>query len=218
VQIEFKDTGHGIKREDLVRIFDPYFTTSTAGTGLGLSTTHAIIRKHGGTIDVQSEHGAGTSVKILLPASDEVAPDSASLSATVAAEPAGASILVIDDEEMIREVVGDILADLGYEVTTCRSGEEAIHLFKEKAPDKSPFTVVIMDLVIPGGMGGVATAQQILELAPHTKLIASSGYASDPAMEEYMKYGFSCRIVKPYNSDELSRVLEGVLHNPPICR
>jgi PAS domain S-box-containing protein len=215
VQIVFEDTGQGIKREDLGRIFDPYFTTSASGTGLGLSTTHAIIRKHGGSIDVQSEQGVGTTVRVLLPASDEGVPGSAKGCETTVTGPVGVSILVIDDEEMICDVVSDILSDLGYDVTTCSSGEEAIELFRDKAPDKTHFAVVIMDLVIPGGMGGVDAARQILELAPQTKMIASSGYASDPAIEGYTKYGFSGRIVKPYSSDELSRVLEGVLHNPP---
>lgn len=211
VQIVFEDTGQGIHKDDLGKIFDPYFTTKACGTGLGLSTTHSIVSKHGGFIDISSEVGKGTTVTILLPASAEEHPENIRINKLEACNQADVSILVMDDEEMIRQLAGEILHDLGYEVATCCNGEEAIALFKASLEAQRPFSIVIMDLVIPGGMGGIEAARHILDLAPQACLIASSGYSNDPAIAEYTTYGFSETIIKPYNADELSRALQNVL-------
>lgn len=211
VQIIFTDTGQGIKKEDLGKIFDPYFTTKACGTGLGLSTTHSIISKHGGYIDISSEAGRGTTVTILLPASAEVHPENACNNKLEELDKTEVSILVMDDEELIRQLAGEILQYLGYEVTTCCNGEEAIALYKKSMDAQKPFAVVIMDLVIPGAMGGIEAARHILDLAPQACLIASSGYSNDPAIAEHTSYGFCETIIKPYNADELSRALQNVL-------
>jgi CheY-like chemotaxis protein len=121
----------------------------------------------------------------------------------------------MDDEELIRELAEEILRDLGYEVTTCCNGEEAIALFKSSMNAGHPFSIVIMDLVIPGGMGGIEAARNILNLAPHARLIASSGYSSDPAIADFTAYGFCETMIKPYNSNEFSRALQNALKTVP---
>jgi len=211
VRITFKDTGYGIKRNDLAKIFDPYFTTKEYGTGLGLSTTHSIINKHGGYIDIASESGQGTTVIILLPTSAEEYPGEENAHKIADSGQSGISILVMDDEEVIRELAEEILCDLGYEVKTCCNGEEAIAMFKASMEAHRPYPIVIMDLVIPGAMGGIEAARQILNLDPHARLIASSGYSSDPAMSDYTAYGFCETLIKPYNSDEFNRALQSAL-------
>jgi len=210
VRIVFKDTGQGIDKDDLGKIFDPYFTTKKSGTGLGLSTTHSIIKKHGGYIDISSESGQGTTVTIFLPASADEQPVD-ECSTLPENDRSGVSILVMDDEEVIRNLAEEILHDLGFEVTTCCSGEEAIALYRSSMTAHHPYALVILDLVIPGGMGGIEAARRILELAPDARLIASSGYSSDPAIAEYTSYGFCETMIKPYNTEELNRALLNAL-------
>ncbi|MDA8430359.1 MAG: PAS domain S-box protein [Geobacteraceae bacterium] len=217
VRIVFEDTGHGIRNEDLGKIFDPYFTTKEYGTGLGLSTTHSIVSKHDGSIDISSVADQGTAVTILLPsASAEPHANDESSNRLVGNDRAGhVSVLVMDDEELIREFAAEILRDMGYEVTTCCNGEEAIALFKASMDAHRPYAIVIMDLIIPGGMGGIETARHILNLAPHVRLIASSGFPNDPAIAEYNTHGFCGAMTKPYNVAEMKRVLQSVLPAGP---
>ena len=213
VRVIFEDTGHGIEKKDLGKIFDPYFTTKESGTGLGLSTTLSIISKHGGYIDISSKTGIGTTVTVLLPAFAEESPNIENIPAPLELHQTGTSILVMDDDEMIRDVAGEILRDLGYEVTTCCKGEEAIEFFKNSIEAQVPFSMAILDLIIPGGMGGIETARHILELAPQTLLIASSGYSNDPAIAKHAAYGFCGTIVKPYNTEEIERALQAALRS-----
>jgi PAS domain S-box-containing protein len=215
IRIVFEDTGHGIEQGNLDKIFDPYFTTKECGTGLGLSTTHAIISKHNGSINITSEAGRGTTVSIILPTSTEINSGEECIAERTLIDQTGVSVLVMDDEEMIRKLAEELLRDMGYEVKTCCNGEEAVAFFKTSMAAPNPFAIVIMDLVIPGGMGGIEAARQILELSPQARLIASSGYSNDPAIAEYATYGFCTTIVKPYNVDELSRVLQVALSSKP---
>jgi CheY-like chemotaxis protein len=117
----------------------------------------------------------------------------------------------MDDDRMILELASEILRDMGYEVTTCCNGEEAISLYKKSIDALKPYSIVIMDLTIPGGMGGIEAARHILDMAPQARLIASSGYSNDPAIAEYTSYGFCEKMVKPYNTDELNRALKNTL-------
>lgn len=211
VRVIFEDTGHGIQKDDLAKIFDPYFTTKDYGTGLGLSTTHSIINRHGGSINIASEPGKGTTVMVFLPSSAETVIGDEDVQESIEIDQTGVSILVMDDEEMIRELADEILRDLGYEVTTCCNGEQAVTLFKASMDACNPFTIVVMDLVIPGGMGGIEAARHILTMNPKACLIASSGNSNDPAIAEFASYGFCETIVKPYNTDELGRILQSVL-------
>jgi PAS domain S-box-containing protein len=213
VKITFEDSGRGIGKEDLNKVFDPYFTTKDSGTGLGLSTTHSIISKLGGHIDITSEVGTGTIVTILLPATVEEAvkiPDQAVPAENLKKE---SSILVMDDEELIRDFAEELLKGLDYTVATCANGEEAYALYHKFMDAGKTFSVVILDLSVSSGMGGVATAKQILTLDPHARLIASSGNAHDPALTEYEKFGFRSSIAKPYSTKELVQTITMALQN-----
>ena len=210
-RIIFTDTGSGIEKDDLDKIFDPYFTTKKSGTGLGLSTTHSIISKHGGYIDISSNAREGVTVTIILPASAAEQPAVIFRGESIKIDHTDVSVLIMDDEEMICEVSSEILRDLGYSVTTCSNGEEAIALFNAARDAGTPFSIVILDLIIPGGMGGIETAQHILNRSPHARLIASSGYSDDPALVDFTTHGFCQTITKPYNVDELKQVLQNIL-------
>jgi PAS domain S-box-containing protein len=206
-EIVFQDSGCGIRKEDLFRIYDPYFTTKDHGTGLGLSTTLSIISKHYGHIDIVSEVGKGTAVTILLPGTSELSEtDSGGVSHTV--HNAGdISILLMDDEEMIRNLAENILGEQGYRVKTCAEGATAVELYKASLSGGKGYSLVILDLLIPGAMGGIEAAKHILELDAQAYLIASSGYSSDHAVAEYNQYGFRASIAKPYNAEQLEQAI-----------
>lgn len=208
VRISFADQGCGIEDDHLKKIFTPYFSTKMSGSGLGLALARSIIDRHGGSISVNSEVGRGAVFTVLLPA----AGSGGSLPETAAADhvPAGqgaGSIIVMDDEEMIRELASEMLKYLGYQVTCCGDGREALQQYKSALQSGAPFSAVIMDLTIPGGMGGKEAAQQILALDPHAFLIVSSGYSNDPIMANYREYGFSRAVAKPYKINELEQAL-----------
>jgi PAS domain S-box-containing protein len=201
VKITFRDEGTGIPAEHLPKIFEPYFSTKTSGSGLGLATVLSIINRHDGNISVESKAGVGTTFTVYIPAlRDTLSP------ATQEVEPVQAGqgkILIMDDEELVRNVAGDILAELGYKVAYAKDGDEAITAYKKAAGEQKPFDVVIMDLTIPGGMGGKDAVKNLHAIAPDAKVIVSSGYSRDPIMAEYEKYGFCGVVCKPYNVHEL---------------
>ena len=215
VRITLRDQGTGISAENLARIFDPYFTTKTSGSGLGLATSYSIISKHGGLIRAESELGKGTSFVIYLPAGET---GSAEQDTRVAAgvpptgEPRmGGRVLFMDDEAILQELVAAMLEHLGYEVTCAAHGEEAIALYVAARQAGREFDVVIVDLTVPGGMGGHETLRQLREIDPAVKAVVSSGYSNDPIMAEHRRHGFRGVIAKPYQMAELSRVLQGVI-------
>ncbi len=215
VRFVFADEGCGIPAENLANIFDPYFTTKSSGNGLGLASVQSIISKHRGHISVSSTVGKGTAFTILLPASIK---SSSSGEAPYPAGPhagnatgASASLLVMDDEEMIRELAEVMLDELGYRVTTCKNGEEAVALYKNAFGSGAPFSAVILDLTVPGGMGGHETARAILDTDPMAQLIVSSGYSNDPIMSEFRSYGFIAAVNKPYGITNIAEVLDNLL-------
>ena len=211
VRLSFTDSGCGMSQETLGRVFDPYYTTKAKGSGLGLASAHSIIARHGGYINVRSSLGRGSTFEVLLPASEQQAPATTGTEARPnIATGETKSLLVMDDEEMIRELASSMLADLGYRVQTCSGGDEAYALYKAARDTKTPFWAVIMDLTVPGGVGGVEAARQILALDPQACLIVSSGYSNDPVMADYRKYGFSGAVVKPYGISEISTLLAGL--------
>ncbi|MDR3581062.1 MAG: PAS domain S-box protein [Oryzomonas sp.] len=211
VKLIFSDEGCGIPEEEQKQIFDPYFTTKSCGTGLGLSSVYSIITRHGGHISVNSGAGKGATFTIYLPSTREAAAEPGTGHDTGAtADPSGGSVLVMDDDEMILNLAGNMLHLLGYRVTTCASGEEAVSQYKTAQGSGMPFDVVIMDLTVPGGMGGRETAKKILAFDPGARLIVSSGYSNDPIMAHYEEYGFCGAMVKPYRINELREALRRV--------
>ncbi|HEY5996632.1 MAG TPA: response regulator [Candidatus Deferrimicrobiaceae bacterium] len=148
----------------------------------------------------------------MLPASSGAEPDRPAVDPAPSGPKgaSGRSLLVMDDEAMLRTLVADMLQELGYRVATCGDGEEAIALYRAKFESGTPFDAVIMDLTIPGGMGGKEAAQRILEIDPEARLVVSSGYSNDPVMAEFRKWGFGATMAKPYDMDEIERVLDGL--------
>jgi CheY-like chemotaxis protein len=209
VRVSIMDQGVGIPQEHLSKIFDPYFTTKPRGSGLGLATAYAILQKHDGYIAVESAVGMGTTFHLYLPASSQ-AVRSAPVIPEHPQEGRG-KVLVMDDEQVIRELVEQMLSQIGYVVESASDGTEAMALYTKAREAGQPFDVVIMDLTIPGGMGGKDTIRQLQEIDPHIKAIVSSGYSTDPIMANFRHYGFCGVVVKPYNMTELSTVLHRVI-------
>jgi len=209
VKISVTDHGIGIPKEHFQQIFDPYYTTKRGGSGLGLAIAYSIVKRHNGYIDVKSIPGKETTFSIYLPASPKEA---------LAEKESGekirggkGKILVMDDEKMIRDVVGDMLGILGYEAGFAKDGAEAVELYKKAEQSVRPFDAVIMDLTVPGGMGGKEAVRKLAEIDPEVKAIVSSGYSDDPVMADFRKYGFSNVVAKPYNIKELGDALYEVL-------
>jgi signal transduction histidine kinase/ActR/RegA family two-component response regulator len=209
VRIAIRDHGCGIPADMLPRIFDPYFTTKAGGTGLGLATADAIVRKHGGHISVESKPGEGTAFTIELPASrEEPAPEAPT---PTPAQPGTERILVMDDEDMLRNLLKGVLSNLGYEVEAARDGAEAIAFYEGAAAAGKPFDAVLLDLTVSGGMGGIETAAKLKAIDPGSKLIATSGYSDGPVMSDFARYGFAAVIPKPWTAAEMSNVFRRVL-------
>jgi CheY-like chemotaxis protein len=177
--------------------------------GLGLATAYSIIKNHGGLIRVQSEVGKGTTFFIYLPASNAAIEEPKS-QASPAAKRKG-RILVMDDEEMIRAVAGELLAVLGHDVAFAETGEVALETYRAAQEDGRPFDVVILDLTVRGGMGGVETVRQLNKMDPHVKAVVSSGYSDDTTIANYMSQGFKASLKKPYHVDALRDVLNKIL-------
>ncbi len=212
IKVTVRDEGSGIEQKHLERIFDPYFTTKQAGSGLGMATAYSIVSRHGGHIGVASELGQGTVFTLYLPASEVLQlPQTELVSAGSSYLGQSARVLVMDDEEIIREVVSQLLEACGYEVETAEGGQSAIEMYQQARACGRPFAVVIMDLTIPGGMGGEEAIKELLVLDPEVKAIVSSGYADDPIMANYTEYGFKGIVSKPYSIMQLREVLNRVL-------
>jgi PAS domain S-box-containing protein len=209
VRVSVSDRGIGIPQEHLSKVFDPYYTTKQKGSGLGLTICYSIIKSHAGHISVESEAGIGTTVHFYLPAApkEEVA---AERQPEELAYGRG-RVLLMDDEEMVREVVGQMLGHLGYEAGFARDGAEALDLYEKARQSGRPFDAVIMDLTIPGGMGGKEAVRKLLEMDPSARVIVSSGYSSDPVMAAFSRHGFRGAVGKPFQLRELSEVLHQIL-------
>jgi len=213
VRISITDEGPGIPDECRRRIFDPYYTTKPKGTGLGLASCYSIVTRHEGHIGVESVPGAGATFHVYLPA--------ATPREGATAEPVRDAlftghgrILVMDDEECVRAVAADMLSYLGYTVQTASDGRHALALYQAERDAGRPFDAVIMDLTVPGGMGGVEAMRELRAIDPAVRAIASSGYADDPVMAEHTRYGFQGVIPKPFAVRDLGRAVQG-LNLPP---
>ncbi|RKZ33527.1 hypothetical protein DRQ33_04120 [bacterium] len=211
VKITLSDSGNGIPKEHLNKIFDPYFTTKERGSGLGLAVVYSIIKKHRGYIGVESEQGNGTTFTIYIPATEkkplpvEIEPISTQISE--------GKILIMDDEPEIRESLAELLSDFGYSIDTASEGGEALEKYRIAKQQNKPFDIVILDLTIQGGMGGKETIDKLRRFDPQVKAIVSSGYSNDPIMANYKDYGFCGIITKPYRVDKLISVINKVLNN-----
>jgi PAS domain S-box-containing protein len=211
VLITVKDHGIGIQPEHLAKIFDPYFSTKQSGSGLGLAVVYSIIANHGGHITVQSELGKGTTFSIYIPSAGKAPLAEKSTQPTAPLNKGQGKILVMDDEELIRDVCTAMLKQLGYEPHTAHDGEEAIARYLQAKNEGHPFDLVIMDLTIPGGMGGKEAMAQLRQLDPQVKAVVSSGYANDPIMANFSEYGFCGMVPKPFSLKDISKLLQIVL-------
>jgi PAS domain S-box-containing protein len=209
IRISITDQGHGIPEERLAKIFDPYFTTKQKGSGLGLATAYSIIQRHNGFITANSQIGEGATFTIYLPASHEKPITRKEWEEEVLH--GHGRILVMDDEEMVRAISARMLSSLGYETELAKDGEEAIDLYRDALESGNPFDAVIMDLTIPGGMGGKEAIKRLRDFDGDVVAIVSSGYSTDPIMSEYEKYGFRGVMAKPYKLKEMSRILHDLL-------
>jgi CheY-like chemotaxis protein len=206
VLVSITDHGTGIAPEMLPRVFDPFFTTKSRGHGLGLAISYSIISRHEGALNVRSLLGKGATFEIHLPASEGPCyePDTPATSAYAGA----GRILVMDDEEPVRILLGKMLTSFGHTVVTRADGKETIDFFARETRAGKGFAAVILDLTIPGGMGGKEVAEEIRKIDGETPLFVSSGYAGDPIIAQPQDYGFNASISKPYKMAELMGMLE----------
>jgi PAS domain S-box-containing protein len=212
VLISVIDHGTGIAPEHLDRIFDPYFTTKETGSGLGLAALYSIVKKHDGQVQVTSQPGSGSEFRVYLPANPEQGLPGDGTGNDAPPRPAGGEefILVMDDEEMVRVMASEMLSVLGYGVETCSCGEELIQIYGNALGRGEKPYAVIMDLTIPGRMGGVEASTALRALDPAAVLIVSSGYSNDPVLSNFRKYGFTDSLTKPFRVEDLVAVLSRI--------
>jgi len=214
VKISIRDYGVGIPAEIMPRIFDPFFTTKMLGHGLGLSTCYSIVKRHGGAIEAESQPGKGSTFHVYLPAS--AAPSGTTTHAPAAKHAGHGTVLVMDDEQEMRDTIGDMLASLGYTVVLKQNGADAVAFFRQQADARQPPAAIILDLTVPGAMGGKEAVAMIRELDRTVPVFVTSGYADDPVMAHPEQYGFTASISKPFRISELAQMLEKHLGNPPV--
>lgn len=209
VAIRFTDQGVGIPENMISKIFDPFFTTKSKGHGLGLATCYSIITRHGGSIDAESEPGNGSTFTIYLPASVE---EEATAPAEESVEHAGSGrFLVMDDEAFLRDILSRMLEKMGYKTVCVTNGQQALDEFKRAGESGQEFTAVILDLTVPGGMGGQETITEIRKINSEIPVFVASGYASEPVMANPREYGFTASIAKPFKVGGLKKVLDQYL-------
>jgi CheY-like chemotaxis protein len=210
VKISIKDNGIGIPKEFVPLIFDPFFTTKPKGHGLGLATCYSIVNRHSGAIDVESEQGKGSTFHIYLPAVKEnILNDVVS---TVANHEGRGVFIVMDDEEVMRDIIGNILEMLGYTVKCTSNGHETLKLIENDNTNRLIIGLVL-DLTIPGSMGGKETVSEIRKLNSNIPVFVTSGYADDPVMQNPSEYGFTASICKPFMKNEFVKMLSIFLKN-----
>ena len=213
VKWSVKDQGVGIPQEDLLKIFDPYFTTKPTGTargmGLGLAICYSIIKKHDGFINVESEPGIGATFFVYLPASPrEELLKKTGIDGVVKK---GGKILIMDDEETVRSATGVVLNYLGYDVKYAKDGSEAVDLYKSEQAKGQPFSAVILDLHVPGGMGGKEAMKELLAIDPYVRVIITCGYSDDPAISDLRNSGMCRTVDVPYDIEKMKEILDNIL-------
>jgi PAS domain S-box-containing protein len=216
ITVSIKDTGCGIPEQNIPNIFDLYFTTKEKGNGLGLSICYSIIKKHGGTITVNSKEGEGTEFSFYIPAEQKIkleeksAPKNENLDEMIKEK---LKILLLEDDVSIQKVLKSMCENLNFEIIVTVDGSETIYEYSKSLNTESPFDFVILDLTIPGGMGGEETIEILTEIDPKIKAIITSGYATGEIMSNYKKFGFTGALTKPFTILDLNDVIYKVLHN-----
>ena len=207
VKMSVKDNGIGIPKEQISRIFDPFFTTKTKGRGLGLATCHSIVNKHGGYIDVESELGKGSIFHVYLPAC--AAAESSTVQELPPRHKGSGTFLIMDDENVIREAVHGIIASFGYKVVCTENGKEAVDVFAAEVKSNQRIVGMILDLTVPGAMGGKAAVEKIRKMnaGAEIPIFVASGYSEDSVMRNPSQYGFTASICKPFTIIELAEML-----------
>lgn len=208
VKVTIEDEGTGIPKEHLQHIFEPYFTTRPTGNGLGLATAYSIIKRHGGLITVDTERDRGTAFHIYLPALTDKHNDAAPKEERT--HQGKGRILIMDDQESVSRMLGRLLKPLGYESETAKDGAQAVEIYQKAYQSQVPFDLVILDLTVPGGMGGATAIQKLQKIDPTIKAVVSSGYSNDPVMANFKEYGFCGVIPKPYSGRQLTALLHRV--------
>jgi signal transduction histidine kinase len=211
LRLSIRDHGAGVQPEDLRKIFDPYFTTKKNGMGLGLATVYSIIKKHAGHITVESTIGRGTVFDIWLPAANTVPDVAPATLAPVNSAPGRGRVLFMDDEEEIRRLGQAMLRHFGLDATMVADGAAAVDAYTRAMKAGSPYDVVILDLTVPGGVGGRQAMEQLLQLDPKVKAIVSSGYSNDQVLSNYRAHGFRGMVSKPYEISDFSHTISAVM-------
>lgn len=215
VEVTLRDTGTGIPPEHLDRIFDPYFTTKANGSGLGLATAYSIVKRHEGRLSVESRVGVGTTFRIELPASTRRPPPPRARPAPDAGKPRRGRVLVVDDDDAVRRSALRLLRALGYESEGARGAAEALDKYGGALRDGARFDLVLMDLTIPGDLGGQDILAELRRLDPGVAAVVSSGYSSDPVMSRFREHGFRAVLEKPYTLEQLEVALGDALAAGP---
>jgi PAS domain S-box-containing protein len=210
VLVTVKDSGTGIPPDVLPRIFDPFFTTKECGYGMGLSVVYATIKRHNGTVEVDSILGKGTTFRIFLPASETISTNEESQKVNYVRRECNVNgrVLLMDDQDVVIDIASEMLRVLGYEVGISRDGAEALEAYRESMLQDRRYDVVIMDLTIPQGMGGKEAVKRLLKIDPNAKVIVSSGYSSDPVMANYYEHGFIGVLPKPFDLSQLAQAVQ----------
>jgi signal transduction histidine kinase/CheY-like chemotaxis protein len=214
LKLTITDCGAGIAPENIGRIFEPYFTTKKTGNGLGLATVYSILKKHSGHITVESALGRGTSFHIWLPAAASSA--EITVEETIPLLGGRGRVLFLDDDSEIRRLGLAMLQRLGYEAVAVADGSEAVSEYRRSLNSVAPFDFVILDLTVPGGVGGCEAMAQLLRIDPHVKAIVSSGYSNDEVMANFRKYGFSGIVSKPYETAALAHALNQLVQRSAV--
>ena len=211
IKISVTDHGIGIPPQYIDKIFDPYFTTKQTGSGLGLATCYSIVHNHNGHIGVESKVGAGSTFNIYLPSSGAKI-ETAAFDIKLDVQFEKGRVLIMDDEEVVTDIAGRMLKYMGYtDIIYAANGDEAINLYQESIKGGTPFSVVILDLTIPGGKGGTETIKELLKIDPDVKAIVSSGYSDNMTMAKYSEFGFKAVVSKPYTIEQLGEALQQVM-------
>ena len=213
VKISINDQGKGISPKEFDQIFNPYFTTKLNGLGLGLSIVKSIVDTNGGFISLKSNLGLGTTFSVYLPALQKKVQLETKFSCSDQTLSGKGRILVMDDEEIIRNFVGTTLQKAGYQIVLTNSGSETLDLFKNEIKAGKKFDALILDLTIPGDFGGKEILEELFMIDPNVKAVVSSGYYNDPAIKNFKNFGFHGKLVKPYNIQEICRVLHNVIND-----